>query len=116
MALTLNDLLDRAAVRPPVAVNLPVLGDLWLRHPNVEEWHEITSAHQKLDGGAAPLSLICRTIAMTVCDEDGKPIMTTADARKLNDRDAVAVMRLYAKAVETVFPINDKTVGDAEGN
>lgn len=116
MALTLEDLLDRITVRPPVAVKVPVLGDIWMKHPTVEEWHEITTAHQKLDGGSAPLSLICRTIAMSVCDEDGKQILTPADARKLSDRDAKAVMGLYQKVVETVFPIDEDKVGEAEKN
>ena len=116
MALTLEDLLDRITVRPPVAVKVPVLGDVWMRHPTVEEWHEITSAHQKLDGGAAPLTLICRTIAMAVCDENGKQIMSAGDARKLSDRDAAAVMGLYTKVVETVFPIDEERIGEAEKN
>lgn len=114
--LTLDELLARAAVRPPVPVTVPVLGDIWLCHPSMEQWHDITTAHQKLDGEPASINLICRTIAMAVCDEDGKTIMTPGDTRKLADRDAKAVMALYTKVVETVFPIDDKTIEDAEGN
>ena len=116
MAMTIDDLINMVRVRPPVPVTVPGVGELYFRHPTFEEWHTLTTAHQKTAGEATPIDLICRTVAAAVADETGKPLMTPADAKKLSDRDAAAVMRIYTMAVETVFPVDDAAVSAAEKN
>lgn len=116
MALTLDDLLTMVAVRPAVPVDIPGVGSLWFRHPTFEEWHEVTNACQKLAGEPPSVALICRTVAIAVSDESGKPLMTQADARKLTDRDAAAVLKIFNAAVENVFAVDDERVAVQEKN
>ena len=115
MALTLNDLLERVAVRPPVEAEVVGVGKVWFRHPTIEEWHDITTAHQKA-GDMPSIGLITRTVALVLCDEDGKQVLTASDARQLHNRDAKAVMDLYKKAVSVAFPIGETEIDAAEGN
>lgn len=116
MALTLDDLLERVAVRPPVEAEVPRIGKVWFRYPTIEEWHDITIAHRKVGDNLAPVELMARTVAMVLCNEDGKPVMTAEDARQLHGGDPTAVMNLYKKAVAVAFPIGEPEIDAAEGN
>jgi hypothetical protein len=115
MPMKLDDLLGRLAVRPPVTVEVEGLGTVYFRHPSFEEWHDITVAHQRLNGEPSSQALIARTVATVLSDEDGKKLLNNGDAQKLMDRDASAVMRLYNTAVERVYAI-DGTIKAAEKN
>jgi hypothetical protein len=115
MGMKLDDILDRLAVRPPVAVEIDGLGTVYFRHPSFEEWHDVTVAHQRLNGEPSPMALITKTVATVLSDEEGKRLMTNQDAQRLSDRDASAIMRLYTAAVERVYGV-DGQIKDAEKN
>lgn len=114
--MKLDELLSLARVRPDVKVNVPPLGDVYIKHPTASDWSALTMAHQKLNGESAPMSLVCRTIATCLADADGNLIFKSGEAHRLGDADASVVMRLYEAVVTTVFPIDEKRIKDAEGN
>ena len=114
MALKLDDLLDRVGTRPPISVTMPTWGEVFLRYPTAEEWHDIVSAQQGSGDGIPPLSLICRVMATCMADDQGNRLMSAADARRLHDRDAAAVMQMFQKIMATVMVVDDQQVSDAE--
>lgn len=110
MGMTFDNLLEKIAPRPAVTADVRGVGVCHFRHPTVQEWHGITTEHQACGDRAAPLGLVCRTIALVLVDEDGKRIMTDDQARRLHDADPAAVMALYEASVKVAFSIKEDDV------
>lgn len=113
---SIDDILDLAATRPPVKLTIQPFGDVYLRYPTMEEWHQITASHRDAKDGVASVGLIAKTIATCLADEKGERLMSQPDAGRLLDRDPRAVMALYKACFDTVLRIDDQAVDEAEKN
>ncbi len=113
--ITKDKLMAGADTRPPVEIEVPQWGDTaLLRHPTFKEWHAIMKETTTSDGTPSA-DLIARTIAVCLCDENGKRLLTDFEAQKLLDKDTEAVLYLYKKCQAEVLSAEGK-VEEAEKN
>ena len=109
-----KDALLQRQYRPPVAVTVPVVGEVLLRYPTYAEWHSIIAAHKNVTG-APPPEVVARTVALVLAEPDGSKMLTEAEARQMTDNDCDMVAAIYRAAIDTVLNVG-KQVDDAEKN
>ena len=67
--LSKESLLQRQ-YREPVAVTVPVVGEVLLRYPTYAEWHSIIAAHKNVTS-VPPPEVVARTVALVLAEPDG---------------------------------------------
>lgn len=116
MAITRDDVMKRAAPRPPVEVSIPEWGAALLRYPTFAEWYSIVHPMRQLEGKEPPVDLISRTVAIVLANPDGSRMLTDPEATRLMDKDFAAVMRVWNRAWETVLRFEDRDLEAAAKN
>ena len=117
MALTEEDLFGEVSDEAVVTVTPPGgTKPVHLRYPSYDEWHSLAKAHWAVEkeGKAADSSLIVRTVATCICNEQGKPLSGDVQAALLKSSPR-RVMWLYKKCWATVLK-SDDAVAEAEKN
>lgn len=110
----LDDLLGLAD--EPVVVTMPrTKKEVRLRWPTFEEWHALAAAHRQLEGKDPSADLIAKTVAVCVCDEQGRRKYKDSDLAALTSSGPRTLMYLYGKCWETVLRNDDQAVRDEEG-
>ena len=118
MAFSREDILKRAAAKPPVEVTIPEWGTVLLRHPTFAEWYSLAQPMRQhhLDSTQPPADLIAKGAAIVLSSPEGNRLLSDAEAVRVMEKDFVPVMAVWNKAWETVLRFADTDLEVTEKN
>jgi hypothetical protein len=89
-------------------VDIPGLGPVRLKSPVFRDWYAIVQEQRDHEGKMLPDSVIARTVAACLVDDNGQPLLEhPSDALRLPPS---VMMAIYNRCVEDVMKLRDNKV------
>jgi hypothetical protein len=92
----------------PTEIYIPEIGQtVFLRTLKFGEWASIAKQHQDA-GDAVPVELMAKTVAMTLCHEDGTRIYGADETDAVLSLPWNVAAGIYRQVVSVVFGVNQR--------